>query len=162
MEFFKLGWQKEQKRVLAPRIVNNLTHFNQLSFWVSRTVCEGATLDERVGILKQHLTLAELCLRLCNYNSLMAILGGLNNAAVQRLKQTWGALQLPYQKLWTRMNSLMESRSNYAKYRATVDEALNTNTPIIPFLGTTTNTIERAFGRSHSLTHCLFHTQASF
>lgn len=46
-------------------------------------------LKKRVAMIKQFVQLAEACRNLRNFNALMAVLGGLNNAAVRRLKLTW-------------------------------------------------------------------------
>ncbi len=46
-------------------------------------------IKKRVTMVKRFVKLAEVCRDLRNFSTLMAVLAGLNNSAVRRLKLTW-------------------------------------------------------------------------
>lgn len=67
-----------------------------------------------------------------NFSSLMAIVAGLNNSAVLRLKKTLVDVPADSLKLYQEYEALMKSEANYRTYR----EALRAATPpCIPYLG---------------------------
>jgi len=134
VEFTRMAWQKGDKEVTSPNILRSLEFFNNLSFYISLSVCSSMDVEGRIAMVKQHLQLAELCFTLGNFSSIMAIIGGLNNVAVQRMKKTWAGIST-MKKLWTRLNVLMDSKQNYAKYRSALDDFRQNKRPCVPFLG---------------------------
>lgn len=83
-EFQDNAWQGPEKEQLAPHLSKLAKRFNQVSFWVATEVVTA----EDYGTSPSK-TLRFFCkvlghLReLCNFNGLMAVLAGLNNASVQ-------------------------------------------------------------------------------
>ena len=62
----------------------------------------------------------------------MAVLSGLNNVSVQRLKKSWKQVtEKPLEK-WGELSVLLDTKNNYSQYRNVIDAA---TPPVIPFLG---------------------------
>ena len=76
--------------------------------------------------------LPQHCLRLGNYNSAMMVVGGLNNIAVSRLKDTWEGVPKRDMDAWISATAVLESRNNYSRYR---EHLMSNSMSIIPFLG---------------------------
>lgn len=134
-ELSRMAWQKSGKEITSPNVLASLKFFNDLSFYVSHSVCSSSSEDARATMIKQHLQLAELCFGMGNFSTIMAVIGGLNNVSVQRLKKTWKQLGASSDKLWKRLNNLMDSKQNYAKYRAALLDFRTQKRPSVPFLG---------------------------
>jgi len=71
------------------RVAEFIDWFNRVSGLVSSEICKQPETKKRAKLIELFATTAIECRRLRNINSAMAILSGLNNSAVRRLKQTW-------------------------------------------------------------------------
>ena len=87
-EFLQQGWQKADKEIRSPHITEMINRFNEVSYWVTTEVLR---VDKKLQtrVIKKFVHVADRCLQLNNFNSVMVILSGLNNSAVQRLKDAW-------------------------------------------------------------------------
>jgi RasGEF domain len=100
-EFLKLSWRSKGRLVVAPGVVAMVERFNMVSFWVASEIVFQKEQKARTAILKKFINLAEKCLELNNFNTVMEILGGMNNVAVQRLKRTWAVRTATvYMSVW--------------------------------------------------------------
>ena len=52
-------------------------------------ICKQADQKRRVKLIESFIAVAYECRKLRNLNTAMAIVAGLNNSAVRRLKRTW-------------------------------------------------------------------------
>ena len=67
-----------------------------------------------------------------SYNTLMAIVSGVNCAAVQRLRKSFEGLSSSHTSTWEKLEAVLSPENNYGCYRAIQDE----RQPVfIPFLG---------------------------
>ena len=75
---------------IRPRICNPpLLHVTQVSYWVSTEICMCPHVRTRVGVVETFIKLALALRKLRNYNTLYAVVTGLNHGAVQRMRRTW-------------------------------------------------------------------------
>ncbi len=74
----------------------------------------------------------QAALEVRNFNLLMAVLAGLNAAAVQRLKKTWKLVAAKLSAAFAALEALMSSAKNYACYRAALAAA---EWPKLPYFG---------------------------
>jgi len=116
----------------SPLVMTIINRFNSVSNWVATEILSQFNLKKRTRILKRFIKLAHECLSLHNFNSLYAILAGLNYAPVQRLKKTIKALSHRYQKNWRQMEAIFENIQNFKSYRHTLKRF---EMPIIPYFG---------------------------
>jgi hypothetical protein len=89
IELLNLGWQKKDKEVRSPNILSLTRMFNKMSNIVASEILSQDDSEKRVATVKYFVELAEICLKLNNFNALMEIIAGLGNASVHRLKKTW-------------------------------------------------------------------------
>ncbi|KAI8373117.1 ras guanine nucleotide exchange factor domain-containing protein [Radiomyces spectabilis] len=102
--------------------------------WICNTILDEYDCKKRVHNLKYWITVAENCLQLQNYNTLMCIRCALNSAALSRLKRTWDFIwrSTKYTAIYKAIDSVTSSERNYAVYRSCLRRA---TTPCLPFLG---------------------------
>lgn len=92
-------------------------------------------LTERVKVYQKMINIAEQCRQLNNYNSMLAIISGLNNSAVYRLQFTRAELPEKITRNATELNSLMSSENAYKLYREALHSANPQIAPVVPYLG---------------------------
>ncbi|XP_048457321.1 ras guanyl-releasing protein 3 [Rhincodon typus] len=83
---------------------------------------------------KQPYTLLHLfqnLLQLQNFNTLMAVVGGLSHSAISRLKETCSHLAPEVTKVWNEMTELVSSNGNYCNYRKAFAECEGFKIPIL-------------------------------
>ncbi|KAJ3372602.1 hypothetical protein GGF31_001622 [Allomyces arbusculus] len=121
--------------------IRNLTEIiwwsNQVSYWVATEICTQPELPNRVKVLERMIKIAKICRRERNFNTTMAIIAGLNNSGVLRLKQTWEAMQDKYRQRYADLEQLMAQTHNFRQYRAVIDsmEQDGFRHPFVPFMG---------------------------
>ncbi|KAJ1928155.1 hypothetical protein IWQ60_002322 [Tieghemiomyces parasiticus] len=105
---------------------------NRITAWVVVSVLAEPELKRRTTVLKFFLRVADALLTLNNFNTLMAIVSGLNFSAVSRLQQTWKSLAAKYGTQMRALDALTDPDRNFAAYRCRLR---NQSPPCLPFLG---------------------------
>ncbi|GAN01947.1 conserved hypothetical protein [Mucor ambiguus] len=117
-------------------VLASIEHFNFVSGWVASLIVSQVCMEKRIYVFEFCLQTA-VCLRqLNNFNTLMAVLAGINSAAVLRLKQTRLAVQCKNRALYDQylaLETLMSSERSFCRYRAALKEIMHV--PGIPYLG---------------------------
>jgi hypothetical protein len=111
-EYSHQNWCREGKERLAPNILRLINQFNALSNWAASEILLIENAKQRAAALHRLIVAAEVNLELLskfyilelfsngyyffqesraikNYNSMMAIVSGLQSTPVYRLKRTW-------------------------------------------------------------------------
>ncbi|KAM4807769.1 rap guanine nucleotide exchange factor 2 isoform 3-T3 [Rhinophrynus dorsalis] len=113
----------------------NLKNFeeviNQETFWVASEILRETNQLKRMKIIKHFIKIALHCRECKNFNSMFAIISGLNLAPVSRLRTTWEKLPGKYEKLFQDLQDLFDPSRNMAKYRNVLN-GQNLQPPIIP------------------------------
>ncbi|KAI1887469.1 hypothetical protein AGOR_G00190620 [Albula goreensis] len=104
---------------------------NQETFWVASEVVREQNQLKRMKIVKHFIKIALHCRECKNFNSMFAIISGLNLAPVSRLRGTWEKLPSKYEKLFQDLQDLFDPSRNMAKYRNVLNNQ-NLQPPIIP------------------------------
>lgn len=126
-ELLLKAWEKNETTVTT--LVNR---FNCMSHWTALSVCTETDLDERINVLRGFIDLASDLADMQNFNACMAVVSGLNNSSVQRLRKTWKGLPERQTSRWDELSLLMDTKNNYRAYRAALSAA---SRPLVPFLG---------------------------
>ncbi|XP_055343255.1 ras-GEF domain-containing family member 1B-like isoform X2 [Paramacrobiotus metropolitanus] len=95
--------------------------FNRLSYLVATEICMQLKKRHRVRIMDYFIDVAKECFNLGNFNSLMAIIAGLNMSPVRRLKRTWAKVNV--QKFEV-LEHQMDPSGNFNSYRSTLKAAM--------------------------------------
>ncbi|XP_066506183.1 rap guanine nucleotide exchange factor 2 isoform X2 [Hoplias malabaricus] len=104
---------------------------NRETFWVATEVVREPNQLKRMKIVKHFVKIALHCRECKNFNSMFAIISGLNLAPVSRLRGTWEKLPSKYEKLFSDLQDLFDPSRNMAKYRNVLNSQ-NLQPPIIP------------------------------
>jgi len=131
-EFFNQSWTKKNKEQLSPNIIAMIKRFNRVSGWVATEIVKTDKLKDRIAVLGKFIEIGERCRFYNNFNALMAIVGGLGNSSIFRMKQTWAGLNNKQRELFEELKELMSRQQNFQKLRAHMK---NVNPPLIPYLG---------------------------
>eukprot|EP01094_Clydonella_sp_ATCC50884_P002315 TRINITY_DN1176_c0_g1_i1.p1 TRINITY_DN1176_c0_g1~~TRINITY_DN1176_c0_g1_i1.p1 ORF type:complete len:618 (-),score=184.02 TRINITY_DN1176_c0_g1_i1:315-2111(-) len=112
--------------------------FNQVSFWVAAAVCRVEDLELRGWMIEFFITIAAACREQHNYSSMMAVMSGLNNISISRMKRAWVEVLPDNLRKWEDLGKLMNTKSNYGNYRAELDAI---DGGYVPFMGVLTRDI---------------------
>nr|XP_004666644.1 rap guanine nucleotide exchange factor 6 isoform X4 [Jaculus jaculus] len=104
---------------------------NQETFWVASEILRESNQLKRMKIIKHFIKIALHCRECKNFNSMFAIISGLNLAPVARLRGTWEKLPSKYEKHLQDLQDLFDPSRNMAKYR-NVLSSQSMQPPIIP------------------------------
>ena len=88
---------------------------------------------KRATIIKQWVKIANKCLELANYDSLMAIICSLNSSTILRLKRTWELVSSRTKTTLEELKAVVDCSRNYAILRQRLQ---TTVPPCLPFVGT--------------------------
>ena len=104
-----------------------------MSNWIVYCIVSERNIHRRAKMFMNFIETAKQCLELRNYNAVTAIVvASLGNVHVRRLAATKELIPPDYLTSLSKMESLMDSKSNHKKYR----ETLRTSpTPAVPYFG---------------------------
>ncbi|KAJ5812327.1 Guanine-nucleotide dissociation stimulator CDC25 [Penicillium riverlandense] len=88
---------------------------------------------KRAQIIKHWVKIANKCLELNNYDSLMAIICSINSSMISRLKRTWEVVSQKTKTTLEHLRGIVDVSRNYAVLRQRLQ---NHVPPCLPFVGT--------------------------
>ncbi|ALC44245.1 CG7369 [Drosophila busckii] len=95
--------------------------FNRLSYLTASEIVKYPKKKQRVRVIEYWIETARECFNIGNFNSLMAIIAGLNLAPIGRLKKTWSKVQ---SAKFSVLEHQMDPTSNFNSYRSTLKAAM--------------------------------------
>ncbi|KAI9330382.1 ras guanine nucleotide exchange factor domain-containing protein [Zopfochytrium polystomum] len=116
-ELLDKAWGDESSPEIAANVKFMFKLSNLMSGWVAHCVTSERDVKKRAITLKYFITVAEKCLMLNNFNTLVSILAGLTIAPIHRLKRTWSHLPVKQHQVLEHLKSVMEPSKNYSRYR---------------------------------------------
>lgn len=132
-ELLNQSWNKPKLRHRSPNVIRMINRFNEVSHWVATSILRQERIRDRSRTMAKFIRIADYLLKtLNNFNTTMAILAGLNGAAVHRLKHTREEMPRHIQQAYTDMQHALDSNQSYKGYRNLL---LHANPPCIPYLG---------------------------
>lgn len=103
-------WNGGNKETDAPNVTLTIRRFNQMSGWITSLIVKVKSLNPRVALLKRFIEIADACLQLNNFNSVVEIVSGLGTTAVRRLTETWDLVPEETMQLFQQMKDMLETR----------------------------------------------------
>ncbi|XP_037114963.1 ras-GEF domain-containing family member 1B-A isoform X1 [Syngnathus acus] len=88
--------------------------FNRLSYLVATEICRPIKKKQRAQVVEFFIDVARECFNIGNFNSLMAIISGMNMSPVSRLKKTWSKVKTAKFDILERQ---MDPSGNFYNYR---------------------------------------------
>jgi hypothetical protein len=131
VELLNKGWSREDKNS-SPNVRGMIQRFNEVSSWVATNILWQETMDSRVKVFVKIIQTAHCLFKLNNFNATLAIISGLNNAAIHRLKFTFNEVPKKERAVLTLLMEKMSSKSSYKEYRLLLKRV---SPPKIPYLG---------------------------
>jgi hypothetical protein len=132
-ELLNQSWNKPKLRHRSPNVIRMINRFNEMSQWVASSILRQEKIRDRTRIMAKFIRIADYLLKpLNNFNTTMAILAGLNGAAVHRLKHTREDVPPKITQAYTDMQHALDSNQSYKSYRNLISHS---NPPCIPYLG---------------------------
>ena len=104
-----------------------------LAHLVAETILAQEDSKRRAAVIKQWIKIADRCLELNNYDSLMAIMCTMNTSTIVRLKKTWELVSAKTKQVLEHLRSVIDVSKNHAVLRARLRGHVP---PCLPFLGT--------------------------
>lgn len=90
IEVMHMNWTKEKtKKEKSPNVLAMIDQFNRVGQWVISTIITTHEKSKRVKVLQHMIKIAHESYILNNLNGAMAMISGLRNSNVIRLKDTW-------------------------------------------------------------------------
>ena len=129
-EFIKNNFMRKNANELSPNIKAFAGQFNHVASVVTSSILLQTVLPERKQLLKFWIETAKHLRALRNYQSLLAIVGGLTCTPVNRLKHTWENIPNALLQYFDECKSLMDK--NFKLLREELETA---SRPVIPYIG---------------------------
>ncbi|CAF3974970.1 unnamed protein product [Adineta steineri] len=104
---------------------------NQEMYWTITEIIRETNLMQRSKIIKHFIKIAKCCKDMKNFNSMFAIISGLDHKTVQRLQATWERVPDKYKKIFEELKLLLDISRNMSVYRNLLRNDLIAP-PIIP------------------------------
>mmetsp|Transcript_6017 Transcript_6017/g.9086 ORF Transcript_6017/g.9086 Transcript_6017/m.9086 type:complete len:537 (-) Transcript_6017:66-1676(-) len=133
VELLNQAWSKAKYKYRAKNVLALVARSTALTMWVASVILWQETLRGRVRAFTKMVNIAQLMLKLNNFNSLMAILAGINTSAIYRLKFTRDQIPNATKQLLEELSDLMDPTQSYGNYRQRLHDV---DPPCVPFLGT--------------------------
>lgn len=110
------------------------TEFNRMSHLVPATLLvSGTTQKQRINIIKKFIKIAQVLKRLNNFQGLFAIIAGLNNNSIRRIKNLW-ELDSKYYSNLEQLEKFVSPSKNFSNYRRYLKN-INPDLSVLPYLG---------------------------
>ncbi|KAF8475033.1 ras guanine nucleotide exchange factor domain-containing protein [Kalaharituber pfeilii] len=131
-ELIAQEWTKK-KDSLAVNVRAMSALSTDLAHLVAETILAQEDSKRRAVVIKQWIKIADRCLELNNYDSLMAIMCTMNASTIIRLKKTWEIVSTKTKQVLENLRSVIDVSKNHAVLRARLRGHVP---PCLPFLGT--------------------------
>ncbi|KAL0630107.1 RAS guanyl-releasing protein 2 [Plecturocebus cupreus] len=114
-----------------PVLERFISLFNSVSQWVQLMILSKPTAPQRALVITHFVHVAEKLLQLQNFNTLMAVVGGLSHSSISRLKETHSHVSPETIKLWEGLTELVTATGNYGNYRRQLAACVGFRFPIL-------------------------------
>jgi hypothetical protein len=131
-ELIAQEWTKK-KGSIATNVLGMSSLSTDLAHLVAETILDVQDIKKRAVVIKHWIKIADRCLELNNYDSLMAIMCTLNTSTIVRLKKTWELVSYKTKQVLEHLRSVIDVSKNHAVLRARLRGHVP---PCLPFLGT--------------------------
>ncbi|XP_029784992.1 rap guanine nucleotide exchange factor-like 1 [Suricata suricatta] len=106
-------------------------NLGEVTHWVATEVLLCEAPGKRAQLLKKFLKIAAICKQNQDLLSFYAVVMGLDNAAVSRLRLTWEKLPGKFKNLFRKFENLTDPCRNHKSYREVISKM---KPPVIPFV----------------------------
>lgn len=130
-ELLATEWMKRSGS-LAVNVRAMSTLSTDLANLVADSILQLEEPKKRAAVIKHWVKIANKCLELNNYDSLMAIICSLNSSTVLRLKKTWESVSQKTKNAFEALKQVVDISRNYTVLRQRLQGLIP---PCLPFVG---------------------------
>ncbi|XP_056438068.1 rap guanine nucleotide exchange factor-like 1 [Gadus chalcogrammus] len=130
VEFVCYVFHGEQARWRPLNLELVLQRCSEVQHWVATEILQCQSLPKRVQLLRKFIKIASLCKQQQDLLSFLAVVLGLDNPAVSRLRLTWEGLPGKFRKQFQQFEGTADPSRNHKSYR---DLMAGLRPPLIPF-----------------------------
>uniref|UniRef100_A0A674IUG6 Rap guanine nucleotide exchange factor like 1 n=1 Tax=Terrapene triunguis TaxID=2587831 RepID=A0A674IUG6_9SAUR len=131
LEFVDYVFHGERGRRETANLELLLQRCSEVQHWVATEMLLCESLGKRAHLLKKFIKIAAICKQNQDMLSFYAVVMGLDNAAVSRLRLTWEKLPGKFKNLFRKFETLTDPCRNHKTYREVLSKM---NPPLIPFV----------------------------
>lgn len=131
-ELLATEWMKKSGS-MAVNVRAMSTLSTDLANLVADSILQLEDPKKRAAVIKQWVKIANKCLELANYDSLIAVVCALNTSNIIRLERTWSSVSSKTKSLLEQLKGIVDVSRNYAVLR---QRLRNHVPPCLPFVGT--------------------------
>jgi len=132
-ELLNQAWNNKSLRHRSPNVLKLIHRFNQISKWVSSEMVQPESLAKRIERYEFFIRIAEMLREpLHNYNAMLAICSGLQNASVNRMRHTKRGVAEESLESLKEMLDMTSTDDSYKVFRGILKSAAP---PKLPYLG---------------------------
>jgi len=113
-EFMDQNWENEET---GPAVCQLVARYNKISNWVAHSILVLNDQKEQIKMFKKFVNLAQQLHEIQNYSTCTAILGGLSDASIVRLKRISTNLSEKIQTKLTKLKEIYSPINGYKLYR---------------------------------------------
>ncbi|KJE88700.1 hypothetical protein CAOG_000298 [Capsaspora owczarzaki ATCC 30864] len=135
-ELLGQAWNKESHHHRAMNVMALIKRINDVGSLVATAILVPKDPKTRARAYSTFITVASHLFNMNNYSTCMAVVGGINNSAIMRLKHTKKEID---KKLLKRLADMEKSLSPEKNYREMRDLLHKVNPPCFPYLGVYTS-----------------------
>jgi hypothetical protein len=130
-ELLATEWTKKSGS-MAVNVRAMSTLSTDLANLVIESILKHEEPNKRAKLIKRWIKIADKCLELNNYDSLMAILCSLESTTILRMKQTWALISSKTKATLANLEAIVDVSMNYTVLRQRLQ---NHVAPCLPFVG---------------------------
>lgn len=130
-ELLATEWMKRSGS-LAVNVRAMSTLSTDLANLVADSILQLEETKKRAVLIKQWVKIANKCVELKNYDSLMAIICSLNSSTISRLKKTWDMVSQKTKAILEELKKIVDVSRNYVVLRQRLQSHVP---PCLPFVG---------------------------
>ncbi|XP_013374576.1 PREDICTED: rap guanine nucleotide exchange factor-like 1 [Chinchilla lanigera] len=131
LEFVDYVFHGERGRRETANLELLLQRCSEVTHWVATEVLLCEAPGKRAQLLKKFIKIAAICKQNQDLLSFYAVVMGLDNAAVSRLRLTWEKLPGKFKNLFRKFENLTDPCRNHKSYREVLSKM---KPPVIPFV----------------------------
>lgn len=131
-ELLNQSWSKNGKYIASPNIRKMIERFNFISRAITSSILSEEKVKPRSKVFTKWIKIAFNLAKLQNYHTLMAVLMGMGESSVFRLKATKELIKHKYLEILEYLNKLMSPDQSYSMYRKKLSDS---TPPCIPYIG---------------------------
>ncbi|XP_077590746.1 rap guanine nucleotide exchange factor-like 1 [Stigmatopora nigra] len=130
VEFVCYVFHGERSRWRPLNLELVLQRCSEVQHWVATETLQCQSLPKRVQLLRKFIKIAALCKQQQDLLSFLAVLLGLDNPALSRLRLTWEGLPGKFRKQFQQFENITDPSRNHKSYRDLIGAL---TPPLIPF-----------------------------